>query len=49
MWLVLEAMVIRVAGPEDRDAVWGVLEPVIRAGETYALPREMTKEDAMGY
>ena len=29
--------------------IWAILEPVIRAGETYALPREMTKAAALAY
>ena len=35
--------------PEDADAVWAILEPVIRAGETYALPRDMSREQALAY
>lgn len=38
---------IRLADAGDYDAVWSIMEPVIRAGETYALPRDMTKEDAL--
>ena len=34
---------------EDADAIWGILEPVIRAGETYALPRDLTREEALDY
>lgn len=41
--------VIRAAGPDDADAVWAILGPVIRAGETYALPQDMTREDALAY
>ncbi|MCH8685452.1 GNAT family N-acetyltransferase [Pedomonas mirosovicensis] len=40
---------IRRATPEDRDAIWAILEPVIRAGETYALDRDMSREDALAY
>jgi xanthine/CO dehydrogenase XdhC/CoxF family maturation factor len=40
---------IRRATREDADAIWKVLEPMIRAGETYALPREMKREDALTY
>jgi L-amino acid N-acyltransferase YncA len=40
---------IRRAGAEDRDAVWRIMEPVIRAGETYALSRDMTKADALAH
>ncbi|MTW17258.1 GNAT family N-acetyltransferase [Rhodoplanes serenus] len=42
-------MHIRPATPDDHDALWGILEPVIRAGETYPLPRDMTREDALAY
>jgi ribosomal protein S18 acetylase RimI-like enzyme len=34
---------------EDSDAIWAILEPVIRAGETYALDRDLTREQALGY
>jgi ribosomal protein S18 acetylase RimI-like enzyme len=30
-------------------AIWSILQPVIRAGETYALPREMSEADALAY
>jgi ribosomal protein S18 acetylase RimI-like enzyme len=44
-----DSPIIRAAGPKDADAVWAILEPVIRAGETYALPQEMKREDALAY
>ncbi len=31
------------------DSVWQILEPTIRAGETYALPRDMTRHAALDY
>lgn len=34
---------------EDRAAIWAILEPVIRAGETYPLPRDMTEKAALAY
>jgi len=40
---------IRPASNADREAIWGILEPMIRAGETYTLPRDMTKEQALEY
>lgn len=40
---------IRPAAAEDRPAIWAILEPIIRAGETYALPRDMTREAALDY
>ncbi len=33
----------------DADSVWAILEHTIRAGETYPLPREMSREDALDY
>lgn len=42
-------MLIRSVRPQDHDAIWRILEPAIRAGETYALPRDMTRDDAIAY
>jgi ribosomal protein S18 acetylase RimI-like enzyme len=42
-------LTVRRAETSDRDAIWLVLEPVIRAGDTYTLPREMSREDALAY
>ena len=42
-------MEIRAARPEDAPAIWAILEPTIRAGETYALRREMTQTEAIAY
>ncbi|HEX3435368.1 MAG TPA: GNAT family N-acetyltransferase [Pseudacidobacterium sp.] len=33
----------------DADEVWKILEPVIRTGETYTLPRDFTREQALQY
>ncbi|MCB9994104.1 MAG: GNAT family N-acetyltransferase [Hyphomicrobiaceae bacterium] len=33
----------------DAKAIWAILEPVIRAGETYPLPRDMSEKAAMAY
>jgi ribosomal protein S18 acetylase RimI-like enzyme len=40
---------IRSAAADDRNAVWRIMEPIIRAGETYALPRDMTRGDALAH
>jgi len=40
---------IRRAVEQDADPIWSILEPVIRAGETYTLPRDMTREAALAY
>ena len=41
--------IIRPARGDDHDAIWTILEPVIRAGETYTLPQDMTREAALKY
>jgi ribosomal protein S18 acetylase RimI-like enzyme len=40
---------IRPAIDADRDAIWSILEPVIREGETMTLPRDMDRADALAY
>jgi hypothetical protein len=40
-------LTIRPAGPDDADAVWAILEPVIRAGTTYSVPREISRQDGV--
>lgn len=40
---------VRPADKADEDAIWAILEPVIRAGETYPLPRDMSRQDALAY
>jgi ribosomal protein S18 acetylase RimI-like enzyme len=42
-------LVIRLAGERDREAIWNILEPTIRAGETYTLPRDFECEQSLGY
>ena len=43
-------MLIREAvAARDEDAIWAILEPVIRAVETYPLPRDMDRESALAY
>jgi ribosomal protein S18 acetylase RimI-like enzyme len=42
-------MNIRRAAPADHGAVWDVLAPIIRAGETYTLPRDMSRDEALSY
>lgn len=40
---------IRAAGLHDADTVWSLIEPVLRAGETYALPRDISRDDALEF
>ena len=42
-------MIVRPARADDRAAIWSIIGPTIRAGETYALPREMSEADALAY
>jgi L-amino acid N-acyltransferase YncA len=42
-------MLIRPATDRDKDAIWAIMEPIIRAGETYTLPRDMDKGSALAY
>src|SRR5256885_16406803 len=42
-------MLIRPAANEDSNAIWAIMEPIIQAGETYALPRDMGKDSALAY
>ena len=43
------APLVRPARPQDAAAIWAILSPVIAAGETYALPRNMSREQALAY
>ncbi|WP_333712884.1 GNAT family N-acetyltransferase [Yoonia sp.] len=40
---------IRPAVAEDRSRIWDLLEPVFRAGDTYAVDPRISRDDAIGY
>jgi ribosomal protein S18 acetylase RimI-like enzyme len=40
---------IRPAVAADDDAIWALLEPTFRAGETYPIPRDISRADALAY
>jgi hypothetical protein len=42
-------MLIRPAVAGDAAAIWSIIGPVIRAGETYAIESTMSEADAIGY
>ena len=42
-------LAVREALRDDADSIWTILEPVIRAGETYALPRDLSRDAALAY
>ena len=45
----MDSILIRSATRRDDDAIWQIVEPMVRAGDTYTLPREMSREDALTY
>jgi ribosomal protein S18 acetylase RimI-like enzyme len=42
-------MLIRAATDQDDEPIWRILEPIIRVGETYTLPRNMPRAAALAY
>ncbi len=42
-------MFIRAYAATDSDAIWRIIEPMLRAGDTYTLPSDWSREEAMGY
>ncbi|MFC3711424.1 GNAT family N-acetyltransferase [Sphingoaurantiacus capsulatus] len=42
-------LIIRPAAEADRAAIWSIIAPTLRAGETYTLPRDMREADALAY
>jgi len=40
---------VRAAERGDAEAIWRILEPTIRAGETYAFDRDWSRGDALKY
>lgn len=41
--------IIRAAGPSDADALWDMLRPVFRAGDSYSIDPDISCEDALAY
>jgi ribosomal protein S18 acetylase RimI-like enzyme len=42
-------LLIRPASFADSAAIWRVIEPAIRAGETWTLPPDLSEADALAY
>lgn len=40
---------IRDALPGDGDAIWAMIEPVLRSGDSYALPRDWSAAQALDF
>jgi ribosomal protein S18 acetylase RimI-like enzyme len=42
-------LLVRRASRRDDKAIWRIMEPIIRAGETYPLASDMSEADALDY
>ena len=42
-------LIVRRATELDHDRVWTVIEPAFRAGDTYTLPADIGRADALAY
>jgi L-amino acid N-acyltransferase YncA len=42
-------MLIRPNAPADAPAIWSILEPILRAGEVFVLPRHMGAAEAIAH
>lgn len=45
----MENLILRKAHPDDTAKLWEIIEPVIRAGETYVFSPDSSREKIMGY
>ncbi|WP_265501186.1 GNAT family N-acetyltransferase [Paracoccus beibuensis] len=43
----LGGVAIRPATASDHGAIWDILRPVYRAGETYCIPRDIERDEAL--
>lgn len=42
-------MNIRPVALTDAEPIWSILEPIVRTGETFALPRDMSRDEALAW
>src|SRR4051794_34749260 len=42
-------LTVRAVVDKDSPSIWKILEPIIRAGETYTLPRDLSRGDALAF
>jgi len=42
-------ILIRAATQADADAIWSIVEPTIRAGETFGLDRDLSRQDGLAF
>jgi ribosomal protein S18 acetylase RimI-like enzyme len=45
----MDDLAIRPAAPDDDDTLFAILAPVLRAGETYALPTDWTRAETLRF
>ncbi len=43
------AITLRLVTPEDAEPLWDMLRPVFRAGDTYAVDPEISRDSALAY
>ncbi len=44
-----DTLTIRPVRAEDHNAVWAILKPVFRAGDTYTIDPAISRDDALAY
>jgi len=44
---VSDRLDIRPAEPADADGIWAIIEPVVRPGDTYAIPPDIDRDRAL--
>lgn len=42
-------MIIRTSTDVDQAAIWEILQPIFRAGDTYAIPADISRDEALAY
>jgi len=42
-------MLIRPATSADQDAIWAIIQPILIAAETFAMPGDWSREQALAY
>lgn len=40
---------IRAAETSDQDAIWAILEPIFRAGDTYTMPKDIGRDAGLTF
>ncbi|SFD65400.1 GNAT family N-acetyltransferase [Roseivivax sediminis] len=45
----MDELSLRPATETDNDALWRIMEPIFRAGDTYTVPRDIARDDALAY